>query len=177
MLTRVCLKLGGKILFCFGSFNRLKDQKNIGKSPVVIDSNCELKAVARRLLWGKISNAGQMCVAPDYVLVPRALQDQLVVELREAHAAFFPNGTDTTADYARIVSLHHTQRLKKLLDATKGKVVIGGEVDLEKKYIAPTVVVDVRPDDSLMSEELFGPILPIIPVENLDETLRIVNSM
>lgn len=109
-------------------------------------------------------------------MVPRSFQDKLVAALREVHKEFFPNGTETTTDFARLASVQHTLRLKRLLDVTKGKVVLGGQVDVDKKYIAPTIVTDVPVNDPLMSEELFGPILPLVPVADVDEALSIVNG-
>ncbi|EMD33385.1 hypothetical protein CERSUDRAFT_117998 [Gelatoporia subvermispora B] len=146
-----------------------------GKSPVVIDPKCDLKLAAKRIFWGKIANAGQICLSPDYVLVPRTFQDQFVAALKEVHDSFFPEGPRASDSFSRIVSEQHTRRLKKLLEDTQGTVVFGGEVDVEHKYVAPTVVRDVTERDSLMSEELFGPVLPIIPVEDVDEAIAIIN--
>jgi aldehyde dehydrogenase (NAD+) len=142
-----------------------------GKNPAVVDPNCDLKTTANRLLWAKTSNAGQVCVAPDYILVPRTFQDKLIEALREAyvpisdamfmlahlsflfsHGTFYPDGPAKSDSFSRIVSPRHFARIKGLLDTTKGTIVIGGETDADTKYIAPTIVKDVKGDDSLMSE-------------------------
>ncbi|KAJ2928248.1 hypothetical protein H1R20_g8864, partial [Candolleomyces eurysporus] len=149
-----------------------------GKSPVIIDPNCDLESAASRILWGKVVNAGQTCVAPDYILVPRSFQDTFVDALKKKYQEFYPGAEGPKKDdaYARIVTKQAWGRIKGLLDGTKGTVVIGGEVDEQGKYIAPTIVKDVPGDDSLMSEEIFGPLLPIVPVEDIDEAIRYVNA-
>lgn len=147
-----------------------------GKNPVFIDPKSDLKLAARRVLWGKSANAGQVCIAPDYVLVPRAIQNEFVDELQKAHKQFYPSGAVQSDSFSRIVSTSHATRIKKLLDDTQGKVVAGGEIDIDKRFIAPTVVRDVPLDDSLMSDEIFGPVLPVVPVESVDEAVKVANS-
>ncbi|KAG6909490.1 hypothetical protein DXG01_017212 [Tephrocybe rancida] len=149
-----------------------------GKSPVIIDPQCDLPAAARRILWGKVVNAGQTCVAPDYILVPRSFQDKFVEALKTAHESFYPEsaGPSSPGAFSRIVTPQAWKRIKGLLDNTKGNLVFGGETDEATKFIAPTVVKDVKPDDSLMSEEIFGPLLPIVPVEDVDEAIAFVNA-
>ena len=93
-----------------------------------------------------------MCVCPEYVLVPEGHQDRLIEEMKEVYATFYPDGPRKSASVARIVGERHAERIKGLLDATKGTVVLGGETDVADKYIAPTVVKDVMGDDALMSE-------------------------
>lgn len=147
-----------------------------GKSPVIIDPNCDLKTAAKRILWGKVVNSGQTCVAPDYVLVPRAFQDTFVQALKETYESFYPESAKAPEAYSRIVTPQAFNRVKFLLDNTKGEVVFGGETDAETKFIAPTVIKNVSADDSLMSEEVFGPLLPIVPVEDVDEAINFVNE-
>ncbi|KAI0346649.1 aldehyde dehydrogenase [Trametopsis cervina] len=148
-----------------------------GKSPVFIDPGCDMELAARRILWSKIANAGQICVAPDYVLVPREAQDRFVDELKKAYAEFFPEGDPAKSDsFSRLVSQAHAERVKGYLDASKGTVVLGGATDVEKRYVAPTVLRDVPLDDSTMVDEIFGPLLPIIPIKDVDEAIDIVNS-
>jgi len=127
----------------------------LGKSPVIVDPKCDLKLTARRLLWGKTVNAGQTCVAPDYILVPREFQDALVNALTEVYAEFYPDAEKRAAaseSFSRIISLQAYNRLAGLLDKTEGTIVLGGEKNADEKYIAPTVVRDVKGTDSLMSE-------------------------
>ncbi|KAH6918157.1 aldehyde dehydrogenase [Coprinopsis sp. MPI-PUGE-AT-0042] len=149
-----------------------------GKSPVIVDPSCDLSLAAKRILWGKIMNAGQTCVAPDYILVPRSFQEKLIEALTQTYEEFFPEDAQAsqTGNYARIVTPQAFARVKSLLDNTKGTIVVGGETNPETKYIAPTIIKDVPGDDSLMSDEIFGPLLPIIAVDNLDEAIRFVNA-
>jgi len=147
-----------------------------GKSPVVIDPQMDMMLAARRVMWGKTVNAGQTCVAPDYILIPKEGQAKFVEALEKVYKEFYPDGALKSDSFSRIISPRHFQRLSRLLADTKGKVVVGGDTEEEKKYIGPTVVQDVNGDDSLMSEELFGPILPIVPVENIQEAVNFINA-
>jgi len=150
-----------------------------GKSPVIVDSACDMDLAAKRILWGKCNNAGQICVAPDYILVPWTKQDELVQGFKKAYKSFFPDGALGDPHYGSIVNELHFNRLCSLLDRTKGdKVtdVIEGRKDSARKRIEPTVVTNVKDGDSLLEEELFGPILPIIPVDGLDEALALINA-
>jgi len=149
-----------------------------GKCPVFIDPKCDLEVAARRILWGKVVNAGQTCVAPDYILVPKLHQDKLVQALTAAHQSFYPESKRPSSPGAttKLVTPQAFKRVKGLLDNTKGSIVFGGETDEATKYIAPTLVRDVPSNDSLMSEEIFGPVLPIVPVEDVDEAIAYVNA-
>ncbi|KAH7344940.1 NAD-aldehyde dehydrogenase [Rhizoctonia solani] len=149
-----------------------------GKSPVIVDPASDMKLAARRILWGKATNAGQTCVAPDYVLVPREGQDALVKELEAAYKEFYPQGAKTSDSYSRIISTGHWDRIKGMLDETNGKIAVGGgkDADRQSKFIAPTVVKDVNADDALMKSEIFGPILPIVPVRDVDAAIEYVNA-
>ncbi|KAF5373695.1 hypothetical protein D9758_000769 [Tetrapyrgos nigripes] len=131
---------------------------------------------ARRILWGKAANAGQTCVAPDYIIVPKEFQDTFVKALKEVYDEFYPDGPGAPGAMSRLVTPQAFNRVNTLLKNTNGTVVIGGETDEASKFIAPTVVKDVKPDDSLMSEEIFGPVLPIMPVNNFDEGIAYVNA-
>ena len=112
-------------------------------------SNC---LTARRLLWGRFSNAGQICLSPEYVLVPAHFQDKLVEALKEAYTSFYPEGPEKSDSLSRIVSTAHAARIKKLIDETKGTIVVGGQAVVEKRFIAPTIVRDVKEGDSLLGE-------------------------
>ncbi|KAM6503217.1 NAD-aldehyde dehydrogenase [Amanita muscaria] len=147
-----------------------------GKSPVIIDPKCDLETAARRILWGKVVNAGQTCVAPDYVLVPRSFQEEFVQALVSQYNQFYPDGQVKDEQFAKLITPQAFKRVRALLAATKGKVVIGGETAEGKKYISPTIVKDVTGEDSLMSEEIFGPVLPIVPVDDLDEAIAFINA-
>ncbi|KAI1784926.1 NAD-dependent aldehyde dehydrogenase [Ganoderma leucocontextum] len=144
-------------------------------NPVVLDPKSDLKLAAKRILWGRCLNSGQVCVCPEYVLVPEEHQDAFVNAVKDVYREFYPDGPEKSDSFARIVGESHVQRIKNLLDNTKGKVVFGGEVDVAKKYVAPTLVRDVSGDDSLMSEEIFGPVLLVVPVKDTDEALSFIN--
>ncbi|PPR01941.1 hypothetical protein CVT24_001299 [Panaeolus cyanescens] len=149
-----------------------------GKSPAIVDATADIPVTARRILFGKCTNAGQICVAPDYILAEESIVKPLVEALKQRLTEMFPEGALASASISRIVSDAHFARLKALLSSTKGKIVAGGNWDTEpgKRGFEPTVVVDVKDGDSLLSEELFGPILPIVTVRNLDEAIAFVNS-
>ncbi|KAK0203728.1 NAD-aldehyde dehydrogenase [Desarmillaria ectypa] len=147
-----------------------------GKSPVFVDPKCDLPTAARRIFWGKIVNAGQSCVAPDYILVPKDFQDKFIEALKVINDSFYPTPEAEANSVGRLVSQQAYNRLFNLLKSTKGTIAFGGKVDEAAKYIQPTVVRDVSFDDPLMSEELFGPILPIVPVDNIDEAIKFVNA-
>jgi aldehyde dehydrogenase (NAD+) len=148
-----------------------------GKSPVLIDDSANIDVAARRLAWGKWLNAGQTCVAPDYVLVTERHRDALVDGIEQAFADF----ADGTApidndDFASIVSERHAQRLAGLLDSHGGTVAVGGEIDVDRRRMAPTVVVDPEPSAPLMQQEIFGPVLPVLTVESMDAAVEFVNE-
>lgn len=147
-----------------------------GKSPVLVDADADIHVAARRIAWGKFLNAGQTCIAPDYVLVHERAETALLDALRETLAAFYGSVPKASADYARIVNDRHFERLTGLLSATSGKVAVGGDQDKTERYLAPTVVTDVPPDDPLMDDEIFGPVLPVIRVGGMDEAVTYVSS-
>ncbi|KAH9934346.1 NAD-aldehyde dehydrogenase [Fomitopsis serialis] len=148
-----------------------------GKSPCVIDPKCNAKVAAKRIMWGKLVNCGQVCLCPDYVLVPESFQDEFVEALKNAYNELHPTDPKQSGMLGRIVNERHVERLKNLLDNTKGTIVFGGETDKDARYVAPTLIRDVKRDDSLMSEEIFGPLLPVVPVKDVDEAIAFVNSM
>ncbi|KAJ6534209.1 aldehyde dehydrogenase [Mycena capillaripes] len=146
-----------------------------GKSPVLIDPSFDINLAAKRLLWAKGQNCGQLCVSPDYVLVPRTHQDALIAALKHWYAEFFPEGSMKSSSVSRIVSPAHHARLMDLLKRTKGEVVIGGKTEGTAK-IDITVLKDVRADDSFMEGEIFGPFLPIVPVDSLQDAIEFVRD-
>jgi aldehyde dehydrogenase (NAD+) len=143
-----------------------------GKSPCIVDEDVDLDVAARRIVWGKFFNAGQTCVAPDYVLVHERIEQRLIDKLRDTIHDFYGDDPRQSRDFARIIDERHHARLSKLLSS--GKVVAGGEVDARDKYIAPTLLADVKPDAPVMQEEIFGPILPILPVASLEAAIDFV---
>ncbi|XP_072550088.1 aldehyde dehydrogenase family 3 member B1 [Salminus brasiliensis] len=147
-----------------------------GKCPCLLFGRLDIKAAARRLVWAKYFNVGQSCVAPDYVLCTTEMRDALLPAITEALEGFYGSQIQQSEDYGRIVTDRHWERLMELLGKSEGKVVIGGEGAKEEKYIAPTVIVDLQESDALMQEEIFGPILPIITVESLEQGIDFVNQ-
>ncbi|MGB0113805.1 MAG: aldehyde dehydrogenase family protein [Ilumatobacteraceae bacterium] len=148
-----------------------------GKSPAIVATDANISIAARRIAWGKFLNAGQTCVAPDYVLVEEGVEDELLEALSAAVTEFYGDDPRESADYARIVNVRHHDRLTGLLDAGGFETtVVGGTGDRDARYLAPTVVAGVQPDSKLMNEEIFGPILPVIVVEDIDEAIRFVND-
>jgi aldehyde dehydrogenase (NAD+) len=143
-----------------------------GKSPVIVSADADIDVAAKRIAWTKFINSGQICIAPDYVLADAKIRDQLVDKIKAAVTTFEaenPGGR-------RIVNQRHFDRLTASLAATKGDVVIGGGSDSSKISIQPTVVVDPDPAEPLMTDEIFGPILPVVTVQSLDDAIGFVNS-
>jgi aldehyde dehydrogenase (NAD+) len=148
-----------------------------GKSPVIIAADADLTVAARRIAWGKFINAGQTCVAPDYVLVDETVEDAFTSELLHALNDFYGNDPQASPDYARIVNERHWDRLNGLLEAGGfDATVCGGHGDRGARYLPPTVLAGVKPDAAVMQSEIFGPILPIISVSDVDEAIRFVND-
>jgi aldehyde dehydrogenase (NAD+) len=140
-----------------------------GKCPCIVDREVNVGVAARRIAWGKFYNAGQMCVAPDYVAVHREIKDRFVAALRRHIHAFYGPDPKESADYGRIVNARHFERLRRLLDGVS--VVEGGETDEKERYVAPTIVEPVSWGDELMKEEIFGPILPVLTYDSLDRII------
>lgn len=146
-----------------------------GKSPVLVDCDADLAVAARRIAWGKWLNAGQTCVSPDYVLVAESVADELTERVIAAALEFF--GTDPSAcpDYGRIVNDRHFSRLAALVDDGGHTVAHGGQRDAEARFLSPTVVTRVQDGAAVMAEEIFGPILPVLRVANIDDAIARVN--
>jgi aldehyde dehydrogenase (NAD+) len=147
-----------------------------GKCPTIVDASADIAVAARRIAWGKFLNAGQTCVAPDYLLVDRSVEDELVSALTRTLHAFYGDDPQASGDYARIVNDRHFDRLAGLLSSTSSKPVVGGQTDRADRFIAPTVLTGVEPGDPVMEEEIFGPILPVLPVDRVDEAVRFIQS-
>ena len=145
-----------------------------GKSPCIVDDSANLKVSAKRIAWGKFMNCGQTCVAPDYILVTDKVHDELVSQLKAAVTEFYGSDPQASDDYPRIVNENHFDRVSSLIDSEK--TVHGGETDRSDKYIAPTLMTDITPDDPAMQQEIFGPVLPIIRIGDMDEAIQFVND-
>ncbi|XP_063401710.1 aldehyde dehydrogenase family 3 member B1-like isoform X2 [Mytilus trossulus] len=147
-----------------------------GKSPVYVDKNCDLKAVANRLMWGKTCNAGQTCIAPDYVMCTKDVQEQLIQSMKTTLGEFFPDDPSKSESYGRMVNSRHFQRVKKMIDSNQDSIAIGGDTNEKDNYISPTILKDIKFTDAAMNEEIFGPVLPIIPVANEDDAIEHIVS-
>jgi len=145
-----------------------------GKSPVIVADDADIEVSANRIAWGKGLNAGQTCIAPDYVLVTQKNRDALVEAIGAAWTSFYGDDPQDSPDFSRIVSNRHHRRLVGLLDGHT--VVFGGEHDEDSKYLAPTMVIDPALDSPVSNEEIFGPILPIITIDDVDAAIRYVND-
>jgi aldehyde dehydrogenase (NAD+) len=145
-----------------------------GKSPCIVDRSVDLEVAAKRIAWAKFFNAGQSCTSVDYVLVHQSMEDALVHRLEAAVREFYGDDPKESPDFARIVNERHHQRLSELL--SEGELVCGGETDAETRYIAPTIIRGVTRDMKVMKEEIFGPILPVVSVRDIDEAIDFVNA-
>jgi aldehyde dehydrogenase (NAD+) len=145
-----------------------------GKSPAIVSRTAKIDQAARRLVWGKFTNAGQTCIAPDYVLVERAVHDELVQAMVATVAEFYGDDPRQSADYGRIITDSHFHRVAKLVDS--GEVAVGGETDVDDLYIAPTILTDVAQDAPVMEEEIFGPVLPVLAVDSLADATAVVTA-
>ncbi|CAL8141229.1 unnamed protein product [Orchesella dallaii] len=147
-----------------------------GKSPCYVDESADFDLAAKRILWGKFANLGQTCIAPDYVLCSKNAEKAFLNMANVVLKEWYGDDLKTNTDIPRIVNARHCKRLKALLETTRGKIVFGGDTDEKDLWIEPTIVVDVEEDDPLMQEEIFGPILPIITVNSVDEAIEFINK-
>ena len=145
-----------------------------GKSPCIVDADVNVEITANRIAWGKWVNCGQTCVAPDYVLVDKKIKQALLGDLTKAVRRFYGDDAQQSKDYGRMVNAQHFARVQSYLQ--QGRVVHGGQVDEAERFIAPTLMTDVDPNSPLMQDEIFGPLLPVIEYETLDEAIRFVNA-
>ncbi len=145
-----------------------------GKSPAIVTADANLDVTARRIVWGKFLNAGQTCIAPDYVLVDRSVHDALVDKMVAAVGEFYGDDPQQSPDYARIVNAAHFHRLEKLIDS--GTVAVGGTTDADDRFIAPTILTDVERDAPAMADEIFGPVLPVLVTDGVDDAVAVVNA-
>ncbi|NJO43976.1 MAG: aldehyde dehydrogenase [Cyanobacteria bacterium CRU_2_1] len=145
-----------------------------GKSPCIVDIDIDVDCTARRIVWGKFLNAGQSCVAPDYILVDRRIKSALIPAMQTAIQSFFGIDPAQSPDYARIISDRHFSRLVNLMQ--NGNVLIGGETKPDERYIAPTLLDQGSLDDPIMQEEIFGPILPLIEYESIEDTIALITA-
>ena len=163
----------GKIIYQLAANNLVPVTLELGgKSPCVVESDADMKVTARRIAMTKFSNAGQMCVAPDYILVHESKKDELIKMIKLHLQQFFGEDASTSDNYGKIINERQFDRLVKYL--TEGKIIHGGKTDKNKLYIEPTLITDVNMDSVVMKEEIFGPLLPILSFQNMQEALNII---
>lgn len=153
-----------------------------GKSPVILDASADLKDAAEKLIWGKFVNCGQTCIAPDYILVPEDKKEIFLGHAREVLNRYYDpegKGIMQSPDYARLINTKHFERIQQLLEDALQKgaqVEAGGELDAESRYLAPTLISEIREDMLVFQEEIFGPILPILTYNLLNDALALIHS-
>jgi aldehyde dehydrogenase (NAD+) len=147
-----------------------------GKSPIYVHASADLGVAARRIAWGKFFNAGQTCIAPDYILADREIRDALVDRLALQITEFYGTDPQQSASYGRIVNERHVDRLAKLLVDGAGTIVKGGRVDRADRFVEPTITVDPPLESLVMHEEIFGPILPVLAVDGPDAAVAFITA-
>jgi len=149
-----------------------------GKSPVYIDESADLKLAARRIADGRFMNTGQICVAPDYVLCHRSVAKQFVDEVNATIKKMFGEDPKASNSLGRLVNTRHWERVAKLIETADGELITGGlaRADKATKYIPPTVIYNVTPTCPVMQEEVFGPVLSVLPVDNVDVAIKFINA-
>ncbi|MBD1806839.1 aldehyde dehydrogenase [Microcoleus sp. FACHB-SPT15] len=145
-----------------------------GKSPCIVDSNVHIEHAAKRIAWGKFINAGQTCIAPDYLLVDRTVKNDLLTSIKQCIQEFYGDDPAKSPDYGRIINQRHFERLASFLN--EGQPYIGGQINPEERYIAPTVIDGVDWDTPIMQEEIFGPILPVLEYSDLSDAIAKINE-
>lgn len=145
-----------------------------GKSPCIVDASARMEVACRRIAFGKWMNAGQTCVAPDYVLVQQSVRDAFVKGMKKTIAEFYGPNPQQSPDLSRIINGRHHQRLTSMLG--DGEIWVGGEHDAESRYIAPTLLGNVAPDSRLMQDEIFGPLLPVVEYETTEQAIQYIRQ-
>lgn len=144
-----------------------------GKSPCIVDHDANLKVAASRIIWGKFINAGQTCIAPDYLFVHKSVEVELIRLMKDKIVEYFGKDPKVSPDFARIATVAKTERLAAFLK--EATVITGGGYDRDQRYVAPTII-KVKPDDAIMQEEIFGPILPIMEFEDISGVIQYINA-
>ena len=157
-LTPICLELGGL-------------------NPAIVTKHADARLAARRLAWGKLHNAGQVCIGQNYTMVEKDILPAFIEQLKIALKEFYPNGQKSSPDYARIVNKKHFNRIKNMLDGTRGKILIGGETDESENFMDITVVQVPDEKDSMIVDESFGPLMPILAVDSVEQAIRLANEI
>ena len=145
-----------------------------GKSPCIVTENANIKLAAKRIVWGKFLNSGQTCIAPDYILVSEKIKDELITQLKRFIEKQYTSDPLTYADYPKIVNERHFNRLLRLIEGEK--IISGGKSDRDKLKIEPTLLDEPAADSPVMSEEIFGPILPIISFDTIENAAKHIKT-
>ncbi|CAG0888073.1 unnamed protein product [Cyprideis torosa] len=147
-----------------------------GKSPVYVDTDVDVDLAIRRIMWGKCANLGQTCIAPDYVLTTKEMAEKFVTHSQQILKEWYGDDLKSSPDLSRIVNARHFERVQRLLNTTKGEIAVGGKVDASENWIEPTIILNPPLEDPVMQEEIFGPLLPIVYVQNHREAIDIINK-
>lgn len=145
-----------------------------GKNPCVVAADARLDFAAKRIAWGKFANCGQICVSPDYLLIDRKVKDKFLELISKEIRLFYGEDPEESNNFARIISSGSVNRLTELMKT--GQIVTGGKTEAVSRYVAPTIIKDVKPDDPIMREEIFGPVLPVIDFENFEDVYQIIGK-
>lgn len=145
-----------------------------GKSPVIVDKDAKLNIAAKRIIWGKMLNAGQICIAPDYMFVHKDVKDELLSKMKEVILEFYGENPKESNSYPRICTKENVSRLAKLIE--NEEIFHGGDFDEETRYFSPTIINNVSPESAIMQEEIFGSILPVMEFENIDNVINFINE-
>src|SRR5699024_6244192 len=147
-----------------------------GKAPAIIDESANIKVASERISFGKFTNAGQTCVAPDYLLVNRKVKNELISALTKTITEFYGENIQESPDYGRIVNEKHFNRLSELLNIHKPEISFGGQTDADENYIAPTILDGITINSKIMDDEIFGPLLPIITYDDFNEAIDLIRT-
>lgn len=145
-----------------------------GKSPVFIDASCDIKISAQRLVWAKFLNAGQTCIAPDYVIIDKTIEKEFLEELKNNIEKYYKSDSDISENYTRIINERHFDRIDNIID--RNKIFVGGKTNKDNLFISPTILHNIDWKDKIMQDEIFGPILPVITYENINDAIKEVKK-
>jgi aldehyde dehydrogenase (NAD+) len=146
-----------------------------GKSPCIVHSDAKMDIAVKRIVYGKFMNAGQTCIAPDYVMVHQSVKEEFLEKIKQRILDIYGDDASLSPDFGRIVNTQHHKRIVSLID--KDKVIVGGQFNEADKYIAPTVMKNVTLKDNIMAEEIFGPVLPVMQYDNFNEILDVISKL
>jgi aldehyde dehydrogenase (NAD+) len=145
-----------------------------GKSPAIVAASADLDITARRIVWGKFVNAGQTCIAPDYLMVEESVREELLGKMKAMIRAFYGEDPRTSESYSRIINTSQYDRIVRLLES--GEIYTGGRKNRKDRYIEPTILTNVKYSDPIMKEEIFGPVLPVLSIKKLDDAVKVINN-